>query len=63
MGKSRATKPTPAQTVLITQAGLIASWFYVIHEDEKVLRLVSRASGKTRKIEKAPAGKQRGYSK
>lgn len=57
MGRSRATKPTLGQKKLITQAGLVAKNWLVIREDESELRLVSRMSGRTRKIEKAPAGK------
>lgn len=58
MGRSRAQKPTLKQKKLITGAGLIASTWLVIKEDDQELRLVSRMSGVTRCIKKSPAQAQ-----
>lgn len=55
MGRSKAKKPTLAQKKLITSAGLIASTWLVIKEDDTELQLVSRMSGTTRHIKKSPA--------
>ena len=50
MGRSRATRPTGDQKMLIDSAGLeVRSW--LVPEE---LRLVSRRSGATRVIKKAP---------
>lgn len=54
MGRSRAVKPTLAQKKLMAEAGLVPHWL-VLREDAEELRLVSRASGKSRSIKKAPA--------
>ena len=54
MGRSRATKPTLSQKKLMTAAGLIASNWLVLWENEQELRLVSRLSGSSRIIKKSP---------
>lgn len=56
MGRSRAVKPTRAQKVLISAAGLVVRNWLVISDTEAELRLVSRRSGATRVIKKEPAG-------
>lgn len=54
MGKSRAAKPTRDQKALISAAGLeVRSWL-VISDTPEELRLVSRRTGATRIIKKAP---------
>ena len=54
MGRSRATKPTRDQKTLISAAGLeVRSWL-VLAETPEELRLVSRRTGATRVIKKAP---------
>ena len=54
MGRSRATKPTRDQKTLISAAGLeVRSWL-VISDTPEELWLVSRRSGATRVIKKAP---------
>lgn len=52
MGRSRAQKPTLKQKKLIAEAGLKVETWLVIYEDTEELRLVSRTSGKTRRIKK-----------
>ena len=54
MGRSRATKPTRAQKVLISAAGLVVRNWLVLSDTETELRLVSRRSGSTRIIRKGP---------
>lgn len=54
MGRSRAVKPTRDQKALIDSAGLeVRSWL-VLAETPEELRLVSRRTGATRVIKKAP---------
>ena len=54
MGRSRATRPTRDQKALIDSAGLeVRSWL-VLAETPEELRLVSRRTGATRVIKKAP---------
>ena len=54
MGRSRATRPTGDQKMLIDSAGLeVRSWL-VLAETPEELRLVSRRTGATRVIKKAP---------
>lgn len=55
MGRSRAVKPTLGQKKLMTEARLIVKNWLVLREDAEELRLVSRASGRSRTIKKAPA--------
>lgn len=52
MGKSRASKPTRAQKILMSSKGLIPQNWLVIGETEGELRLVSRGSGRSRTIKK-----------
>ena len=54
MGRRRAKKPTRDQKTLISAAGLeVRSWL-VLAETPEELRLVSRRTGATRVIKKAP---------
>ena len=54
MGSSKAVKPTRDQKALIDSAGLeVRSWL-VLAETPEELRLVSRRTGATRVIKKAP---------
>lgn len=52
MGKSRASKPTRAQKILMSNQGLVPKSWLVISDTEKELRLVSRGSGRSRTIKK-----------
>lgn len=54
MGKNKAVKPTLAQKKRITAAGLVANNWLVMTESEEELLLVSRNSGRFRKIKKSP---------
>lgn len=47
-------KPTLAQKKRITDAGLVANNWLVMMESEEELLLVSRNSGRFRKIKKSP---------
>lgn len=53
MGRSRATKPTRSQKVLMAKAGLVVVNWLVLRETEAELRLVSRGSGVRRTIKKS----------
>ena len=54
MGRSKVVKPTRDQKALISAAGLeVRSWL-VLAETPEELRLVSRRTGATRVIKKAP---------
>ena len=54
MGRSRAVKPTRDQKALISAAGLeVRSWL-VLAETPEEMHLVSRRTGATRVIKKAP---------
>lgn len=53
MGKNKAVKPTLAQKKLMTAAGLIANNWLVMKESDEELLLVSRNSGRFRKIKKS----------
>ena len=63
MGRSGAVKPTRAQKVLISTAGLVVRNWLVISDTEAELRLVSRRSGATRVIKKGPRQKPDGATK
>ena len=54
MGRSKAVKPTRDQKALISAAGLEERSWLVLAETPEELRLVSRRSGVTRVIKKAP---------
>ena len=54
MGKNKAVKPTLAQKKLVAAAGLIVNNWLVMKEDAEELLLVSRNSGRFRKIKKSP---------
>lgn len=63
MGRSRAVKPTRAQKVLISAAGLEVRNWLVLEETPEGLRLVSRRSGATRVIKKGPRQKPDGATR
>lgn len=52
MGKSRATKPTHDQKVVIADAGLIWQNWLVVSESDKALHIVSRGTGESRTLKK-----------
>lgn len=52
MGKSRATKPTHDQKVVIADAGLIWSDWLVLSETDEELHIVSRGAGVSRTLKK-----------
>lgn len=52
MGKSRARKPTRQEKTLITAAGLVARNWYVLSETDTELHLVSKGTGRSRKVRK-----------
>lgn len=54
MGKNKAVKPTLAQKKQITDAGLVTNNWLVMKEDAGELLLVSRNSGRFRRIRKSP---------
>lgn len=53
MGRSRATKPTRNQKVLMSKAGLMVNNWMVLEETKAELRLVSRGAGIRRTIKKS----------
>lgn len=57
MGKNKAVKPTLAQKKRITDAGLGVNNWLVLKESEDELLLVSRNSGRFRRIKKSPCRK------
>lgn len=52
MGKLRARNPTLAQKKMISAAGLVARNWYVIRETDEELHLVSKWTGRSRKVRK-----------
>lgn len=58
MGRSRATKPTRNQKVLMSKAGLMVNNWLVLEETIMELRLVSRGAGMRRSIKKGPTRRQ-----
>ena len=56
MGKTKAKNPTLAQKKIMASAGLIPRNWYVLKDTENDLHLVSKGSGKTRKISKSDKG-------
>jgi hypothetical protein len=52
MGKSRATKPTHDQKVVIATAGLIWQNWLVLSESDEELHIVSRGAGVSRTLKK-----------
>lgn len=52
MGRSRATKPTRRQKILMQSAGLIPKNWLVIKETTEELIVVNRGSGRTRRVKK-----------
>lgn len=59
MGKNKAVKPTLAQKKRITDAGLVVNNWLVLKESEDELLLVSRNSGRFRRIKKSPLQESR----
>lgn len=53
MGRSRATKPTRNQKILMSKAGLMVNNWMVLEETKAELRLVSRGAGIRRTIKKS----------
>lgn len=53
MGKSRVRNPTLAEKKMISAAGLVARNWYVIRNTPEQLELVSKGTGRGRKIKKA----------
>lgn len=53
MGKGRASKPTREQKCQLTLAGLIAKNWLVIKDTPTELIVVSKASGRNRRVKKA----------
>lgn len=58
MGRSRATKPTRNQKILMSKAGLMVNNWMVLEETMTELRLVSRGAGMRRTIKKGPTRRQ-----
>ena len=52
MGKIRVRNPTLAQKKIISAAGLVARNWYVLSETEEELHLVSKGTGRSRKVRK-----------
>ena len=52
MGRARVRNPTLAQKKLISAAGLIARNWYVLSETDAELHLVSKGTGRSRKVRK-----------
>lgn len=52
MGRSRATKPTRKQKILMKSKNMVPQNWLVLKETEKELVAVNRGSGRTRRIPK-----------
>lgn len=52
MGKPRERNPTLAQKKMISAAGLVARNWYVVKETDEELHLVSKGTGRSRKVRK-----------
>lgn len=52
MGRSRATRPTRNQKVIMSAAGLVVNNWLVLRESPAELWLVSRRTGVVRKMKK-----------
>ena len=52
MGRLRVRNPTLAQKKIISAAGLIARNWYVLSETDEELHLVSKGTGRSRKVRK-----------
>lgn len=52
MGRSRATRPTRDQKVIMSAAGLVVNNWLVLRESPAELLLVSRGAGVVREIKK-----------
>ncbi|MCI6044288.1 hypothetical protein MR857_13395 [bacterium] len=52
MGKIRVRNPTLAQKKIISAAGLIARNWYVLSETDTELHLISKGTGRSRKVRK-----------
>ena len=53
MGKSRVRNPTLEEKKMISAVGLVAKNWYVIRNTPEQLELVSKGTGRSRKIKKA----------
>ena len=53
MGRSRATKPTLEQKIIMSKSGLVVNNWLVLEETKTELRLVSRGAGIRRTIKKS----------
>ena len=53
MSRSRATKPTRSQKIVMSKSGLTVNNWLVLQETKTELRLVSRGAGISRKIKKS----------
>lgn len=53
MGRSRATKPTRSQKIIMGKSGLVVNNWLVLEETKTELRLVSRGAGISRTIKKS----------
>lgn len=53
MGRSRATKPTRSQKIIMGKSGLVVNNWLVLEETKTELRLVSRGAGIRRTIKKS----------
>ena len=52
MGRSRATKPTRKQKILMKSKNMVPQNWLVLKEDDAELTIVNRGSAKTRRIKK-----------
>lgn len=52
MGRSRVTKPTRKQKILMQSAGLVSKNWLVLKETTEELIVVNRGSGRTRRVKK-----------
>lgn len=63
MGRNKAVKPTRAQKILMSEAGLVVKNWLVMSETAEEIRVVHRSSGRFRSIKKSPMpGSRRGSS-
>ncbi len=56
MGRSRVTKPTRKQKILMQSAGLVPKNWLVLKETTEELIVVNRGSGRTRRVKKVKKG-------
>ncbi len=64
MGGNKAVKPTRAQKILMSDAGLVVKNWLVMSETAEELRVVHRSSGRFQSIKKSPMpASKRGLTK